>query len=79
MTIIDMKTGKEADMGSPFDFFGEISHHETHLITEGQAANRLILRNAMEQAGFKIYDEEWWHYTLIDEPYPDTYFDFKVR
>ena len=79
LTIIDMQTGKEIDMGSPFDFFGPESHHGTDLITGEQTANRLILRKAMENAGFKIYDEEWWHYTLINEPYPDTYFDFPVR
>ena len=79
LTIVDMRTGKEADMGSPFDFFGRESHHGTDLITGEQSGNRLILRNAMENAGFKIYDEEWWHYTLIGEPYPDTYFDFPVR
>jgi len=79
LTIIDMKTGKETDMGGPFDFFGEISHHETTLITKSQADNRLILKNAMEKAGFKPYAEEWWHYTFINEPYPDTYFDFPVK
>lgn len=79
LTIIDKQTGKEVDMGSPFDFFGPISHHGTDLITEEQTDNRLILKNAMEKAGFKPYDEEWWHYTLIDEPYSDTYFDFLVE
>lgn len=79
LTIVDMKTGKEVDMGSPFDFFGLESHHGTDLITTEQTANRLILKSAMESAGFRIYDEEWWHYTLINEPYPDTYFDFWVR
>ena len=79
LTIIEMRTGKELDMGSPFDFFGPESHHGTDLINFIQAENRLILRLAMENAGFNIYDEEWWHYTLINEPYPDTYFDFPVR
>ena len=79
LTIVDMKTGKEVDMGSPFDFFGLESHHGTNLITQEQSANRLILRKAMESAGFVIYAAEWWHYTLIGEPYPDTYFDFPVR
>jgi len=79
LTIVDMKTGKEVDMGAPFDFFGEISHHGTTLITEEQTANRNILKTAMENARFKIYPYEWWHYTLKDEPYPDTYFDFPVE
>ncbi|MCL2048393.1 MAG: M15 family metallopeptidase [Defluviitaleaceae bacterium] len=79
LTLVELLTGKEVDMGTPFDFFGLASHHETDLITEEQASNRLILKNAMVDAGFRIYDEEWWHYTLDDEPYPDTFFDFPVR
>ena len=79
LSIVDMRTGKEMDMGSPFDFFGPLSHHGTKLITDEQTKNRSILKNAMEQAGFKPYNEEWWHYTLIDEPFPDTYFKFPVR
>jgi len=79
LTIIDMRTGKELDMGTPFDFFGVMSHHGTELISLEQAGNRLILKNAMEKAGFKPYPEEWWHYTLKDEPYPDRYFGFEVR
>ena len=78
LTLVDRLTGKEIDMGSPFDFFGLASHHGTDLITEEQTNNRLILKNAMEAAGFALYDEEWWHYTLSDEPYPDTYFSFPV-
>lgn len=78
LTIVDMRTGKEVDMGSPFDFFGEVSHHGTTKITAEQTAGREILKKAMLAAGFKLYDEEWWHYTLKDEPYPDTYFDFAV-
>ena len=79
LTIIDMMTGKELDMGSPFDFFGLESHHDTDLITDEQAQNRLILKNAMVNAGFRPYAEEWWHYTLENEPFPDTYFDFPVK
>ena len=79
LTIVDMKTNEELDMGSGFDFFGEISHHGTDLITEQQEANRNILRDAMVAAGFEVYPEEWWHYKLKDEPYPDTYFNFKVK
>ena len=79
LTLLDMKTGKEVDMGAPFDFFGPISGHGTNLITREQANNRLILRRAMENAGFRPYSKEWWHYTLINEPYPDTYFSFPVK
>jgi len=79
LTIVDAATGRDADMGSPFDLLGEISNHGTGLITPAQAANRSILRRAMEQAGFQALPKEWWHYTLRDEPYPDTYFDFPVE
>lgn len=79
LTLVDIKTGGELDMGSGFDFFGEISNHGTGLITKEQEKNRNILRNAMVSAGFEVYPEEWWHYKLEDEPYPDTYFDFPVK
>jgi D-alanyl-D-alanine dipeptidase len=79
LTLVDVSTGKELDMGSGFDFFGEISNHGTDLITEEQEKNRNILRDAMVDAGFEVYPEEWWHYKLKDEPYPDTYFDFPVK
>ena len=79
LTLVDMLTGRELDMGTPFDFFGPRSHHGTDLITAEQTANRLILKEAMEKAGFNPYDEEWWHYTLRDEPYPDTYHTFPVK
>ena len=79
LTLVDMQTGKELDMGSPFDFFGLVSHHDTDLISAEQAQNRLILKNAMLKAGFREYAEEWWYFTLRDEPFPDTYFAFPVR
>jgi D-alanyl-D-alanine dipeptidase len=66
-------------MGSPFDFFGPVSHHESPLITPAQAANRAALQAVMRESGFRPYAKEWWHYTLADEPYPDTYFTFEVR
>lgn len=79
LTLVDRSTGQELDMGSGFDFFGDISNHGTDLITEEQEKNRNILRDAMVDAGFKIYPEEWWHYTLKEEPYPDKYFDFPIK
>jgi D-alanyl-D-alanine dipeptidase len=79
MTLVEISMGKELDMGSGFDFFGEISNHGTGLITLEQEKNRNILRDAMVNAGFELYSEEWWHYKLKDEPYPETYFDFPVK
>lgn len=79
LTVADAATGEPLDMGTPHDFLGEESHHGSPLVTEEQAANRLLLKEKMERRGFKAYSKEWWHYTLIDEPYPDTYFDFDVE
>lgn len=79
LTLVYLSNGQEVDMGSGFDFFGEISHHGTKQITPQQESNRNILRDAMVAAGFAVYPEEWWHYTLENEPYPDQYFDFVVR
>ena len=79
LTLFDMATGKEVDMGGTFDYFGELSHPDyTATLTEEQIANRNLLRDAMLRHGFKPLDTEWWHFTLLDEPYPDTYFTFKV-
>lgn len=79
LTIIDLKTGEELDMGTPFDFFGEQSHHDFAKLSETKKQNRKKLRNIMEKHGFKAYAKEWWHYTLKDEPFPVTYFDFVIE
>lgn len=78
LTLLDMKTGRELDMGSPFDYFGQESHPDWRGITDEQFENRMILRRAMLRNGFLPIDCEWWHFTLADEPYPDTYFEFPV-
>jgi D-alanyl-D-alanine dipeptidase len=78
LTLLDMKTGKELDMGSPFDFFGEVSHPDYKDITPEQFNNRMMLQQCMVRNGFAPLDCEWWHFMLADEPYPDTYFDFPV-
>lgn len=78
LTLLDMSTGKELDMGSPFDLFSPASHPDYKGITEEQYNNRMILRNVMLRHGFEPIDCEWWHFTLADEPYPDTYFEFPV-
>ena len=92
LTIFDMRTEKEVDMGGTFDWFGRESHPdycgnpetgeytgENGTLTAQQFENRMILRRAMLAHGFKPYDCEWWHFTLKDEPYPDTYFKFHVH
>ena len=79
LTLFDMKTEKEVDMGGTFDYFGELSHLDYKNITEEQYNNRMILREAMINNGFKPLPEEWWHFTLENEPYPDTYFTFPVN
>lgn len=78
LTLLDMASGREVDMGSPFDMFGEVSHPDYQDIAKEQYDARMLLRRAMERAGFEPYECEWWHFTLRDEPYPDTYFAFPV-
>ena len=78
LTLFDMRTGKELDMGSPFDYFSEVSHPDYTGITKEQYENRMLLRTAMLRNGFEPYDCEWWHFTLRDEPFPDTYYAFPV-
>ena len=98
LTLFDMATEKELDMGGTFDWFGPESHpdfcgnpgtgeytgdnHKSPVgrsITQEQFEHRMILRQAMLRHGFKALDTEWWHFTLKDEPFPDTYFTFPVR
>ena len=90
LTLFDMRTEKEVDMGGTFDWFGRESHpdycgnpetgeYTGGALTAAQFENRMILRRAMLAHGFKPYDCEWWHFTLKNEPYPDTYFTFPVK
>jgi D-alanyl-D-alanine dipeptidase len=78
LTLLDMKTGKEVDMGGPFDLFSELSHPDCRDVTPEQYENRMLLQKVMLRNGFLPLDNEWWHFTLRDEPYPDTYFAFPV-
>ena len=78
LTLFDMRTQREADMGGPFDFFGEISHPDSPSVTSAQHALRMKLRDAMLARGFRPLSTEWWHFTLDPEPYPDTYFTFPI-
>ena len=79
LTLLDMQTGKEVDMGSPFDFFGPVSHPDCREISDEQFENRMMLQKVMMRNNFLPMDCEWWHFTLNHEPYPDTYFDFPVN
>ena len=78
LTLFDMDKEKEVDMGGTFDYFGLLSHPDYKKITKRQYKNRMILRKAMLKFGFKPLVEEWWHFTLEDEPFTDTYFTFPV-
>lgn len=78
LTLIK-KDGSFVDMGGTFDLFSEISHPDYKKLTREQKKNRKILSEAMTKAGFKGIDSEWWHFTLVNEPYPDTYFNFDVE
>lgn len=78
LTLFDMREGHDVDMGGPFDFFGPCSAPSFDAISPQQKRNRIILRDAMRAAGFKPLYTEWWHFTLRNEPYPNTYFTFPV-
>jgi len=71
--------GAELDMGTHFDFFSPKSWTDDSSISSQQHANRVLLATAMRRRGFRGYDKEWWHFTLRNEPFPETYFDFPVR
>lgn len=71
--------GNPLDMGDIFDFMDEKSHHGCPDVTKKQAEYRKLLRSIMLGCGFVDYKNEWWHYRLKDEPYPDTYFDFVIE
>ena len=97
LTLFDMNTEKEVDMGGTFDWFGPESHPDfcgnpetgeydaeaaaiaERGLTQEQFKNRMILREAMLKHGFKPLSSEWWHFTLEDEPFKDTYFTFQVK
>ena len=78
LTIIDLETGAELEMGTCFDFFGPESWIDCQTISAQARANRMLLQHVMVQHGFVPFHHEWWHFTLQDEPYPDTCFDFPL-
>jgi len=79
LTLVRRADKRELDMGSPFDFFSPKSWPSDTSVGAQAQANRALLAAAMTRGGFRPYDKEWWHFTLVDEPFPDTYFDFPVR
>ncbi|MGV8906113.1 MAG: M15 family metallopeptidase [Acetobacterium sp.] len=78
LTVINLDTGKEVDMGGHFDFFSEISYSDYDHLSIEQSKHRVQLRYLMRSEGYEPMQQEWWHFTLADEPYPETYFDFSI-
>ncbi|GAB2724843.1 D-Ala-D-Ala dipeptidase VanX [Nocardia thraciensis] len=78
LTLYHLSTGALASMGGDHDLMDPVSHHDAPEVGRVAAGNRRCLRWIMESCGFRSYECEWWHYTLNDEPYPGTYFDFPI-
>lgn len=78
ITLFDLEAGELLAMGGDHDLMDPVSHHGAEGIEATEEENRGILRSIMEGSGFVPYALEWWHYTLRDEPFPETYFDFPV-
>lgn len=79
VTLVHLKTGIELEMGSPYDFFGVQSHPFYSKLSKKEKKNRLLLRRVLLENNFKPYANEWWHFTLKEEPFPNTYFNFPVK
>ncbi|PCH54072.1 MAG: peptidase M15 [Flavobacteriaceae bacterium] len=81
ITLIDLSSNKktELDMGSPYDFFGKESWISNQNLTLKQIKNRKILQDVMKKHNYKSYLQEWWHFTLCNEPYPNTFFNFPIE
>lgn len=82
LTIVSLDSkgeGEELDMGTGFDLFSPKSWPDTASMSTTQRANRLLLQTLMKLHGFNPYPQEWWHFTLENEPFPETYFDFPVQ
>ena len=75
----DENKGEELDMGTPWDYFGARSWPSSDAVSAEQKGNRMLLQNVMKKHGFHPLKEEWWHFTLEKEPYPETYFDFPIQ
>lgn len=79
LTLFDLASGRDVDMGTPFDLFSPRSWPASPFVTAAQRANREQLAALMAGQGFQPFDKEWWHFTLTGEPFPDTYFDFPIE
>ena len=79
LTLYDLREQCDVDMGGTFDYFGYRSHPDFPNLTEQQKQNRNLLHSVMIKHGFRGVDTEWWHFTLNNEPYPHTYFNFAVK
>jgi D-alanyl-D-alanine dipeptidase len=79
LTMYHLDSGDLADMGGDHDLMDVVSHHGAAGVAPEAEKNRQHLRTIMEDSGFSAYQYEWWHYTLKNEPYPDTYFDFPIE
>jgi len=79
VTIITLDSRKELDMGSGFDFFSPKSWPNNTSMTASQRAHRMLLQVLMNNHGFEGYEQEWWHFTLRNEPFPDKYFNFPIQ
>jgi D-alanyl-D-alanine dipeptidase len=79
LTVVELDSGQELDMGGRYDYFGPESWPNSTVPNAGQRANRLLLQTLMKKYGFEPYPQEWWHFTLKEEPYPDRYFDFPIE
>ena len=79
LTLVDLKTGVELDMGTPWDFFDLMSWPSSELTTAEQRANRALLRAVMVAQKIRPLEPESWHFTLADEPFPDTYLDWVIE
>jgi D-alanyl-D-alanine dipeptidase len=79
ITLLHKINGTDVDFGSGFDYFGELAHFNYTGVTEEQKNNRILLNKIMVESGFEALPEEWWHFTLKNEPYPKTYFNFPVN
>ncbi len=79
LTLVNLKTNKEMDMGTPYDYFGKESWVTYEGITDAQKSNRNLLQSIMIKHGFRNYPQEWWHFTLRGEPFKNQYFDFIIE